>query len=303
MKKPLFSIIIPTYNRPERLTKCIQSLTRLEYPHDDFEVIVVDDGSSQPLDDVVAIFTTQINLTIIRQANSGPASARNRGAKSAQGKYLVFTDDDCTIAPEYLTKLKISLDKTPNVMIGGRTLNALSDNLYSSASQILIDYLYEYYNTNSSQPNFFASNNFALPAEIFNSLGGFDTNFPLAAGEDREFCDRFLHHSYKMVYVPEIQVYHAHQLSLTKFWRQHFNYGCGAFYFHSLRAFRSDKEIKVEPISFYFRLLTHPLRQQSNQPGLILSLLLFVSQVANVAGFFYCKIKQELFVWMQYKSG
>ncbi len=289
MKKPLFSIIVPTYNRPERLTKCIQSLTQLEYLHDDFEVIVVDDGSNTPLDNVVAVFTTQINLTIIRQANSGPAAARNTGAKHAIGKYLLFTDDDCAIAPNYLTKLKTSLDTTPNAMIGGRTLNALADNLYSTASQILIDYLYEYYNTNSQQPNFFASNNFALPADIFHTLGGFDTKFPLAAGEDREFCDRFLHHGYKMVYVPEVQVYHAHELSLMKFWRQHFNYGCGAFQFHSRRAFRTHDEIKVEPISFYFRLLTYPLKQPLNQPGLLLSLLLFVSQVANITGFFYAK--------------
>jgi glycosyltransferase involved in cell wall biosynthesis len=285
----LFSIIIPTYNRPERLTTSLKSLTNLNYPCDRFEVIIVDDGSDIELDSLITQFHSQLHLTLIRQPNTGPATARNTGAKHAKGKYLAFTDDDCTTTPNWLNTLAARFTAAPNdTMIGGRTLNALPGNSYSTASQVLIDYLYSYYNSGGKQLQFFASNNFALPAIGFQAIGGFDSTFPLAAGEDRELCDRWLRKGYKMIYAPEVQVYHAHELSLPKFWRQHFNYGRGAFCFHKNRAKQNSEKIKVEALPFYWNLLIYPLSTQ--MPPLIALFtcgLLFISQVANVAGFFW----------------
>lgn len=288
-----FSIVIPTYNRPERLATCLESISNVEYGRDRFEVIVVDDGSQISVEPVVARFYDQFNLTLITQINAGPAQARNTGAAKAKGNFLVFTDDDCTLASDYLQKLEVSVIKTPDYLIGGRTLNALENNLYSTASQALIDYLYDYYNTGSKQSNFFASNNFAMPTQHFNALGGFDTTFPLAAGEDREFCDRWLRHGYKMTYAPEVQIYHAHKLTLAKFWHQHFNYGRGAFCFHKTRSQHELERVKVEPISFYSNLLMYPLTQKSEQPSLLIAALFFLSQVANVAGFFWERLNQN----------
>ena len=291
MNQPFFSIVIPTYNRPDRLKNCLQSISNLDYPRERFEVIIVDDGSSTPLEPVVTPFHQQIEITFITQPNAGPASARNKGAAKARGKFLVFTDDDCQATANWLNSLETQFSQTPDSLLGGQTLNALPDNLYSTASQLLIDYLYEYYNTDCKQASFFASNNFALSTEYFHQVGRFDTTFPLAAGEDREFCDRWLHHSYQMIAVPDAQIYHAHKLTLRSFWRQHFNYGRGAFHFHQLRSKRGVGEIKVEPLSFYFKLLNYPFLNPSNhQPPLILSLLFFISQFANISGFFYEKI-------------
>ena len=146
--------------------------------------------------------------------------------------------------------------------------------------------LYDYYNVNPNQSSFFASNNLALPADRFSDLGGFDTSFPLAAGEDRELCDRWLQHGYKMIYAPEVQVFHAHKLTLPKFWQQHFNYGRGAFCFHKARSYRNLDRINVEPLSFYFNLLIYPFSYKSGQPALLIAALFLMSQVANVAGFF-----------------
>lgn len=287
-----FSIIIPTYNRPEQLASCLKFLTCLDYPCDEFEVVVVDDGGEMSLEPVVAPFYHKLNLILLRQPNAGPATARNIGAARGRGKFLVFTDDDCAPAPDWLTTLAARFATAPDSMIGGRTLNALPNNLYSTVSQVLIDYLYTYYNNSSHGSNFFASNNIALLAEHFHALGGFDTTFPLTAGEDREFCDRWLHYGYKMIYALEVRVYHAHKLTLPTFWRQHFNYGRGAFCFHRVRAKRAYGRIKVEPLSFYFHLLTYPLLQPSSQPGMLLSALFAVSQVANVAGFFWERLNQ-----------
>ncbi|NJP10992.1 MAG: glycosyltransferase [Leptolyngbyaceae cyanobacterium RU_5_1] len=289
-----FSIIIPTYNRPTRLEKCLRSLAQLNFSRDRFEVIIVDDGSDPPMQSVVTPFCDQLDLTLIQQSNSGPAKARNTGAAQAIGQFLVFTDDDCMPAPDWLKILEACFAKSPDCLIGGLALNALPDNLYSTASQVLIDYLYSYYNTNSGQPNFFASNNIALPRERFHTLGGFDTSFPLAAGEDREFCDRWLHHGYAMVYEPDAQIYHAHHLTLQKFWRQHFNYGRGAFCFHRVRADRTRDRVKVEPISFYLNLLIYPLSQAPTWQAPLMAGLFVVSQIANLVGFFWERWQQKL---------
>jgi GT2 family glycosyltransferase len=158
---------------------------------------------------------------------------------------------------------------------------------------MLIDYLYSYYNPTSNRPSFFASNNFALPTERFHQLGGFDTTFPLAAGEDREFCYRWQHHGYPMVYSPEVQIHHVHSLKLRTFWQQHFNYGRGAYYFRRACTLRNQGRIRVEPLSFYCKLLAYPLLHSVPQlAAILLATLLFVSQVANAAGFFWERLKR-----------
>ncbi|MEM8780454.1 MAG: glycosyltransferase [Cyanobacteria bacterium P01_G01_bin.49] len=290
---PLISVIIPTYNRPERLRTCLDSFTCLNYQSDRFEVIIVDDGSDRPLDSLVNAYHDQLNLTLIRQSNAGPATARNTGATVAKGQYLGFTDDDCTLTPNWLSALENAFSKTPNALIGGKTINALLDNPYSTASQLLIDYLYDYYNSDTTQAQFFASNNFALSKELFNQVGKFDVSFPLAAGEDREFCDRWRSQNLSLNYVPDAIIYHAHHLSLSRFWRQHFNYGRGAFYFHTIRAQRGIGKIKVESISFYLNLLTYPFNKVSVWQGIPIAYLFLLSQIANVSGFFWSRFNKK----------
>jgi glycosyltransferase involved in cell wall biosynthesis len=286
LKQPLFSIIIPTYARPRQLSACLQALTRLAYPPHRFEVIVVDDGSENPLKGVVDPFRNQLDVILLSQPNAGPATARNTGASQARGTFLAFTDDDCAPAPDWLKNLAKRFAATPDCAIGGRTLNRLPDNPFSTASQMLIDYLYGYYNSVPNRAQIFASNNLALPADLFRAIEGFDTNFSYAAGEDREFCDRWLHHGYGMIYAPEVVVRHSHFLRIQTFCKQHFNYGRAAFHFHRVRAKRGKKRIRIEPLRFYFDLLRYPFLCMQPRKSILLAMLLLLSQTANAAGFF-----------------
>jgi cellulose synthase/poly-beta-1,6-N-acetylglucosamine synthase-like glycosyltransferase len=282
-----FSIIIPTYARPGQLAACLQALARLDYPRDRFEVIVVDDGSETPLEDVVAPFCNQLDVTLVTQVHAGPAAARNTGATRAKGEFLAFTDDDCAPASDWLQVLAAHFARASDYAIGGRTLNALPDNPYSTASQLLVACLYIYYNADPDQARFFTSNNLALPADRFHAMGGFDTTYTRTAAEDREFCDRWLHHGYRMAYVPEATVYHAHELTFRTFWQQHLNYGRGAFQFRQVRACRDRGHIKLEPVSFYLNLLRYPFLQARGWQALSLAALLVVAQVANAVGFLW----------------
>ncbi|MEA5583191.1 glycosyltransferase [Nodularia harveyana UHCC-0300] len=280
----LFSIIIPTYNRLQPLTNCLQSITNLDYPRNRFEVIVVDDGSKICLDSVVKPFQNQLNLTLISQTNAGPASARNTGAKQAQGKFLAFIDDDCTPANNWLQVLESYLIADVNDLIGGCIINALPENIFATASHALLDYIYASYQNKNTFPQFFTSNNIASSAETFLAIGGFDTNFPLAAAEDREFCDRLLSHNYKIRYVQEAIVYHAHNLTLSTFYRQHFNYGRGAFLFHKTYSQRHPQQKSIQHWLFYLKLITYPLTKQYSQSAILLCFLILLSQIATTFG-------------------
>lgn len=284
---PFFSIIVPTYARPKQLTRCLRSLVSLHYPLDRFEVIVVDDGSEFPARSVVGLSYGELDLTWCRQARAGPAAARNAGAARAKGQYLAFTDDDCMPARDWLQKLAKRLAETPSSAIGGRTVNALPENRYSIASQMLISYLYEYYNADAYQARFLASNNLALPADRFRAIGGFDTAYTRSAAEDREFCDRWRFYGYPMIYAPEALVYHAHELILGSFWGQHFNYGRGAYRFRKAHTQRGLGPVEIEPLQFYLDLLRYPFFCTRGRRSFELMILIFLSQVANATGFLW----------------
>jgi len=290
-KLPHFSIIVPTYARTRQISDCLQSLVRLDYPRDRFEVIIVNDGGPTVPEMVVRPVRDRLNVKIIEQTHAGPATARNTGAAQAKGEFLVFTDDDCAPSVDWLQTLAARFAATPSHIIGGQTLNAIPNDLYSTASQVLLDYLYAYYNVGSDR-SFFASNNLALARELFYEVGGFDTRFPLAAGEDRDFCNRWLQRGYGMTFAPEVTVHHAHKLTLWTFCRQHFNYGRGAVYFHQARIRYGQEGIKIEPMSFYLNLLRYPFSKMHSWRAFLLAALLVVSQEAVAAGFFWGKVRR-----------
>jgi GT2 family glycosyltransferase len=292
-ERPFISIVIPTYNRPDQLAACLRGCSRLDYPYDRLEVIVVDDGGVTPLDSIVDTFSDRMAVRLILQSNTGPASARNRGAAEAQGDFLAFTDDDCSPSPGWLDALADVFREAPDCGVGGRTINTLTDNIYSTTSQLLIDYLYEYYNQDLDGAKFFASNNLAFPRKAFLENGGFDARYRQAAAEDRELSDRWVAQGRRLRYAPEALVSHAHSLALGTLWRQHFTYGRGAFSFHRTRAERGGGSVRVEPLSFYLNMARYPFKYASLRRAMSVSFLLMITQAANACGYFSEKVRDR----------
>jgi GT2 family glycosyltransferase len=218
-------------------------------------------------------------------ATAGPAVARNTGAARARGQYLVFTDDDCLPAPDWLRVISARFNRTPDCLIGGRIVNALSKNPYSTGCQLILDYIYAHHNRDINHASFLASSNLAVSTGHFHAIGGFNESFALAAGEDREFCDRWLRQGYRMTYAPEIVVHYNHAFTLRAYWSQQFNYGRGAFCFRQMRTLHEQKDIRLESPKFYLRLLCHPFSQGWRGRGPILAALVLVSQCAIASGF------------------
>ena len=290
---PEYSIIIPTYQRREQLSRCLAAIEALDFPHDRFEVIVVDDGSPSPPGDLISALNPSLDAGLLRVRHGGPATARNTGAKKARGQYLVFTDDDCAPQRGWLAAIdrRMRASSTPRA-VGGRTVNVLANDIYATASQGIVDFLYEYYGDHPAPWRFFTSNNLAIPRDDFMAIGGFDEGFALAAAEDRDLCERWRAAGFDLEYAPDAVVDHAHRLSFVRFNRQHFAYGRGAFDLHRSRARRGQRALRLEPLRFYWGLITYPLRRSRGLRAVLLACLHLWSQVAYAAGYFVERIKR-----------
>jgi glycosyltransferase involved in cell wall biosynthesis len=283
--QPTFSIIIPTYNRPEKLASLLRALILLDYPRDRFEVIIVDDDSDTTPEEAIAAFKNDLNIVLLTTAHGGPARARQTGIDTAGGKFLAFTDDDCAPAFDWLSTLDAVFTELPDAAVGGQTINALGDNRYSSASQLLITYLYTYFNKDPNQARYFATNNLAFPSQHFRAIGGLDLTWSISGGEDRDLCERWLRHGNRMVYAPKVVIYHAHDLTFRTFLHQHFNYGRGAFRYHYGRSYSKKEKIKLEPFYFYLNLPLFAFSRMPLKQAVPTAMLLVVSQITTAAGF------------------
>jgi len=134
---PVFSIVVPSYRRPGQLAACLQAIAQLDHARERFEVIVVEDGTNTPAKAAAASFDDRLNLTLLAQSHSGPATARNSGAMRAKGKFLAFTDDDCMPTKRWLQSLAVRFDQTPDDLIGGKTIN-VSDDPYARTYQVIL---------------------------------------------------------------------------------------------------------------------------------------------------------------------
>ena len=281
--KPIFSVIIPTYNRQSFLRACLQSLAKQNYPGSDYEVIVVDDGGIPLIQDSIQAEARGMNVTLRRNPqNEGPAAARNRGAECARGEYLAFTDDDCLPDPNWLAELESALATAPSNAVGGRIIDG-GGGLFSAASHAILEASYHHYNNPGGTVRFIASLNLAVPAGEFRKIGGFLPEF--RTSEDREFCTRWLQCGHSLAFAPEAVVVHKSPTGLRPFLRRHYHYGKGAYRFRTLQAKNKERRLQLEPPAFYWQLIRHPLATQAGMRGIGISLLVAVSQVASLLGF------------------
>jgi GT2 family glycosyltransferase len=279
---PLCTVVVPTYERPEALARCLAALARLGYPHERREVIVVDDGGRRPLEPIVAPWRRALTLTLLRQVNAGPAAARNLALERAKGELVAFTDDDCEPASDWLRELVRAWQRTPAALVGGRTVNALPRNAYAATSQLIVDTAYDFFRERRSDLRFFASNNLAAPAARLREAGGFDAAFRYA--EDRELCDRWLRAGEPLVDAPGAVVAHRRELDGLAFWRQHYGYGRGARDYFRARAACGGSALRPDP-HFYLEVARRAVRAGPAR-GVAASLArLALWQAANLAGY------------------
>jgi len=282
------SVVIASRGRPKSLVRCLDALCAQTLPRDRFEVVVCDDESPEPIEPLLASFTSRLALRVVRQRHAGPAAARNQGARNATGRHLAFTDDDCVPAPEWLELLLARFERHPGHLIGGSIVNLLPGDPYATATQLIMSCVYDYYARHPAGQRFYSTTNLAAPASRFWLLHGFSERFPRAAGEDYDFCARWHEAGFPDAYAPEVEVGHGHAHTLRSFVRQHFNYGRALFRVREGMARRRGRGgIQLESPSFYREILLYPLRQRLGARAIEYTALVLLSQVATGVGAFW----------------
>lgn len=242
------SVIIPTYNRIEQLKKCLYSLFDQTFSRTNFEIIIIDDGSTDATENLVKSLQKKYkNLKYFKQKNKGPASARNLGLKHAKGHILAFLDDDCKVNDDWLDSLVNLHGDNNTFIIGGEIVN--EGNIFAKTVQIsqvfwlntihtvsvktLKDFLNLIKKFEDSGPqrfvNFLPSNNFSFKKIILKDVV-FDESFYIT-GEDLDLCQTLKDKGYKLLYDPAIKVKHNPRLNFFSFIKKHFLYGRGFGYF------------------------------------------------------------------------
>jgi len=288
MAGPLISVVIPTKDRRGPLSECLAALARQSLPPGSFEVVVVDDGSQPALELDGSRWRRFFETRLIRQANAGPSAARHRGVAEARGSLIAFTDDDCVPSAQWLAEMHRVLEANPDALLGGTTVNGLSEDVCAEVSQFILDLAYDYFNTGPEGAVFFASNNLACSRQVYLESGGFDPDYRAPAAEDRDFCDRWRMQGRSMLHVPAAIITHHHHQSFREFTRMYFRYGRGAWEYHRRRRQRGSGTMRRD-LSFHRslpRLLSHSLRQRypvAQWP--VVMVLLAWWQAMNAAGF------------------
>lgn len=230
---PFVSVIVPTLGRAS-LTFCLQALSQQTYPRGRWEVIVVEDGTSSAARELTAAY----RFRYVWQPHRGPAAARNAGVKLAGGEVVAFTDDDCTVPADWLEKLAEGYGRYPAVAGVGGYMEAPAEvllrNPYAQYESYMTRQVYKAFDQEilgGFEVPTGGTNNISYRKEIFTSFGGFDENFPAAAGEDADFKMRVCQAGYRLFYLP-LKVTHNHSYSFGSFVRQNRDRGLGSLYFH-----------------------------------------------------------------------
>ncbi len=217
------SIVIPTYNSWHTLERCLHALFHQTDCQTDYEIIIVDDGSTDETAERIPQLAEQHpRIRYFQQPNRGPATARNLGAREARGELILFTDADCEPTPDWISEMvKPFTDSAdPVVAVKGAYLTR-QKNLISLFAQYEFESRYRKM-LKSEYTDFVDTYSSAFRKSVFITMGGFDTSFPHANNEDTEFSYRLAARGYKMKFNPNAVVYHQHPHSIYTYLKQKF---------------------------------------------------------------------------------
>jgi glycosyltransferase involved in cell wall biosynthesis len=201
---PEVSVVIPTRDRAARLAAALDALRHQTIDSDRFEVVVVDDGSTDGTADLLASAArgAELRLRFLRCGEAGPAAARNAWWRAAAAPLVAFTDDDCEAEPDWLEATLRAAAARPGAIVQGATRpipreRELLDRPFSRTRHI------------EGPSPWFATCNIAYPRDLLERLGGFDERFPEALGEDTDLGWRALESGARVEYSPDALVHHA----------------------------------------------------------------------------------------------
>lgn len=249
MRKIFFSVIVPTYNRKTFVIKCVQSLLEQKFPKDKYEIIVIDNNSTDGTRQALKNYS--INL-LLEKKRSGDA-ARNKGIKKAKGKWLVFTDSDCVASKNWLSLLFKETDSPQTGCLAGKIIH---QKVNSSVDDIMKKTKTINQKKALSHPHFpfVLLANATYRKEVFEKIGLIDDN--LGPSGDIDLTWRMLSETnWKIKYLPRAIVYHQPRKTLRPFMGQIRFYGYGERLIEKKHKLPSNTLPRIKRTVGYFLLI------------------------------------------------
>ena len=225
---PAVTVVVPVRNGEETIESLLESLNNLNYESDKVEVIVVDGNSTDKTREIVKNYPVKLFI----ENKKGLNVARNIGIKKSKGEIVAFTDSDCIVPPNWITKI-VENFKDPQVSCVGGSAKALNSDFVSQYADNSIVRLMPFFRKREELDKvrpFFrhpAGCNMAYRRKVAEEIGYFDENIQYGFDEV-EFADRVCKAGYKMVLDPNVMVWHKHRSTLGEFLKQNFQYGRGS---------------------------------------------------------------------------
>jgi glycosyltransferase involved in cell wall biosynthesis len=243
-----FSVIIPVFNRPDELKELLESLKNQTVKN--FEVVIVEDGSTLKSDDIVKDYQTDLDIKYFFKPNSGPGQSRNYGSERAEGDYHVFFDSDCIIPERYFEIVNKRLSEEPVDAYGGPDM-AHPD---FTPIQKSINYsMTSFFTTGGirggmkDEKKFHPrSFNMGFTKEVFEKTKGFSE---MRFGEDVDMSLRIIENNFSTTLIKDAAVYHKRRVDFKKFFKQVYNSGIARINLYK-RHPKSLKIVHFLPASF-----------------------------------------------------
>jgi glycosyltransferase involved in cell wall biosynthesis len=205
-----WSIVVPAYNAKQSIRQLLTSLEHQDVPRDNYEIIVVDDGSKDGTEAVVREFP---NVALLKQQNRGPSAARNLGAWQAKGEIILFTDSDCEAASDWISQMVAPMEDPTVVGVKGSYLTRQSSLV---ARFIQVEYEEKYRKMSRKESiDFIDTYAAAYRKDVFVKYKGFSEE--IWGAEDVEFSFRLSQDGLKMVFNSRAIVYHLFAEDLKVF--------------------------------------------------------------------------------------
>ncbi len=217
-KPPMVSVVICAYNAERTMEACLNSLCQLAYPN--FEVVVVDDGSSDSTAEIAARFP---QFRLIRQPNKGLSTARNVGMQAALGEIIAYTDSDCVVDPHWLTLMVAAMAANGFDACGGPNYAPHEEGRVEAcvaASPGAPCHVL----TGEDRAEHLAGCNMVFRKAVLQAIGGFDPQFT-AAGDDVDICWRALDAGFVVGFCPSAFVWHFRRNTVKAYYNQQRGYG------------------------------------------------------------------------------
>ena len=222
------TVVVPVRNGELTIQSLLDSLQKLDYDRNKVEVIVVDGNSTDKTQEIVKKYPVKL----VVEKRKGLNLARNTGIKCSKGEIVAFTDSDCIVPPNWITKI-VENFKDPKVSCVGGSAKALDCDFVSQYADNSIVRLMPFFTKREELEKvkpFFrhpAGCNMAFRRKVAEEVGYFDENIRYGFDEV-EFADRVCRAGYKMVLDPDVLVWHKHRSTLREFLKQNFQYGKGS---------------------------------------------------------------------------